>query len=76
MNTNNGNARAFFQGPYEPDYRVKRVVEQAEDEYYQNKMRKEQMDDFYRKQEHEKRVREALHEQTLRDHQQALERDR
>ena len=49
MNAGNGAAQAFFQGPYEPDYRVKQVLEQTEDEFYQNKIRQKQLDDFYRK---------------------------
>ena len=26
--------RSFFEGAYEPDFRVRRVVQQAEDTYY------------------------------------------
>ena len=75
MNTA-GNSRAFFEGPYEPDYRVKRVIEQAEDDYVQNKLRQEQLDEFYRKQEYEQRVQEALHRQRSNDMLQAQERAR
>ena len=39
--------RSFFEGPYEPDFRVRKVVEAAENTYYKQRQQREEFNDYH-----------------------------
>ena len=67
MNTNSGGASNFFTGGFQPDHRVQQVLSKVEDDFYKERQRQEQMDDYYRRQAHQANLEQQLQEQQVRD---------
>ena len=57
--------RGFFEGPYEPDYRVKKVVEGAENQYYKQKQQRSEFNDYLARQKYAEEVQQRLQSRTL-----------
>ena len=65
MNTHAGGAASFFTGPKQADYRVQEVLNQAEDDFYREKDRQSQLDEYYRRQKHQEHVEQQLHQHEM-----------
>ena len=67
MNTNAGGAANFFTGPYHADYRVQQVLSRAEEDFYKERERQNQVEEYYRRQAEQDKNQMQLQQQIVCD---------